>query len=56
MEKKTEFHLWYFVVAFAAILLFQAWWQQSQTVETIPYSQFQALVGGGNVSDVKVSP
>ncbi|MEQ8247306.1 MAG: ATP-dependent zinc metalloprotease FtsH [Alphaproteobacteria bacterium] len=56
MEKKTEFHLWYFVVAFAAILLFQAWWQQSQTVETIPYSQFQVLVSGGNVGEVKVSP
>ncbi len=56
MEKKTQFHLWYFVIAFAAILILQAWWQQSQTVETIPYSAFQELVESGRVTDLKVGP
>lgn len=56
MEKKTEFHLWYFVIAFAAILILQAWWQESQTVETIPYSAFQELVESGRVTDLKVGP
>ncbi len=56
MEKKTQFHLWYFVVAFIAILLLQAWWQQSQTVETIPYSEFRLLVDGRKVNDLRISP
>ena len=56
MEKKTQFQLWYFVIAFAAILILQAWWQQSQTVETIPYSAFQELVESGRVTDLKVGP
>jgi len=56
VEKKTQFHLWYFVIAFAAILILQAWWQQSQTVETIPYSAFQELVESGRVTDLKVGP
>jgi cell division protease FtsH len=56
VEKKTEFHLWYFVIAFAAILILQAWWQESQTVETIPYSAFQELVESGRVTDLKVGP
>ncbi len=56
MEKKTQFHLWYFVIAFAAILLLQAWWQQSQTVETIPYSAFKGLIESGNVTDLKIGP
>lgn len=56
MERKTQFHLWYFVVTFAAILILQAWWQQSQTVETIPYSAFQDLVESGRVTDLKVGP
>ena len=56
MERKTQFHLWYFVVTFAAILILQAWWQQSQTVETIPYSAFQGLVESGRVTDLKVGP
>ncbi len=56
MEKKTAFHLWYFAVAFVAILLLQAWWQQSQTIETIPYSAFRTLVESGSVTDLKVGP
>ena len=56
MEKKTQFHLWYFAVTFVVILLLQAWWQESQTVETIPYSAFQSLVESGQVTDLKVGP
>ncbi len=56
MEKKTQFHLWYIVVAFVFILLLQSWWQQSQTVETIPYSDFRALIETGEVTNLRVSP
>jgi cell division protease FtsH len=38
-----------------AILLIQQWWIQSQQVETIPYSQFDALVEAGKVNDVYVT-
>ena len=55
MESKTRFNLWFFVIAMLAIVLFNAWWQESQTVEVVPYSQFETLVKNGAISEVLVT-
>jgi cell division protease FtsH len=55
MDKKTQLNAWYAIAAVFAILLIQQWWIQSQQVETIPYSQFEALVEAGKVNDVYVT-
>jgi cell division protease FtsH len=55
MDKRTQLNTWYVIAAVFAILLIQQWWIQSQQVETIPYSQFEALVEDGKVKDVYVT-
>lgn len=55
MEKKQHFNFWYFVLAFLAIMLFQQWWLESRQVETLPYSEFQAMLREGKVAEVSVA-
>ncbi len=55
MDRKTQLNLWYALAAVLAVLAFQRWWAQSQRVETIPYSQFEALVEQGKVKEVYVT-
>jgi cell division protease FtsH len=54
MDKKQQFNVWYAVLAFAAILLFQSWWTAYQTVEPIEYSQFLDLLKKGEIVEVVV--
>jgi cell division protease FtsH len=53
--KKTGFNLAYVLLAVVGVLFLQDWWARSQTVATIPYSEFQRLVRAGKVSKVVVS-
>ncbi len=55
MEPKTHFNFWYFVIAMLAIMMIQQWWQESQQVETVPYSEFHALLRDGKVAEVSVA-
>ncbi len=55
MEPKTHFNFWYFVIAMLAIMVIQQWWQESQQVETVPYSEFHALLRDGKVAEVSVA-
>ena len=55
MERKTQFNFWYFVIALLAIMLLQQWWGDSQQVETIPYSEFHALLRDGEIAEVSVA-
>ena len=55
MEPKTHFNFWYFVVALLAIMMIQNWWTATQQVETVPYSEFQAMLRDGNVAEVSVA-
>ena len=55
MDRKTQLNLWYALVAVLAVLAFQRWWAESQRVETIPYSQFVALVEQGKVKEAYVT-
>jgi len=55
VDRKTQLNLWYALVAVLAVLTFQRWWAESQRVETIPYSQFVALVEQGQVKEAYVT-
>jgi len=54
MERKHQFNLWYFVIAMFAILAFQSIWRSAETVERIPYSEFQQRLQAGDIASVKV--
>ncbi len=53
--KKTSFNLAYVVLAAMGVLMLQSWWIRTQSVTTIPYSQFQKLVREDKVARVVVS-
>ena len=55
MDRKTQLNLWYALIALLAIFTIRGWWAESQRVETIPYSQFEALVEQGKVKDVYIN-
>ncbi|HET7670313.1 MAG TPA: ATP-dependent zinc metalloprotease FtsH, partial [Burkholderiales bacterium] len=55
MEKRTQFNVAYLVFALVAILLLQQWWQQAQTIEVVPYSEFEQLLAEQRIAEVVVS-
>jgi len=55
MESKTQFHIWYFVLAVSALLLFQGWWQARTAVEVIPYSEFETHLDAGRIRAVEIA-
>jgi cell division protease FtsH len=54
MQTPTRFNLLYFVFALVALLLLQQWWQAAQTVEVLPYSEFEKLLAEGRVAEVSI--
>ena len=55
MERRTRFHVAYVVFALVAMLLIQEAWQRAQTVEVLPYSEFERLLKEQKISEVVVS-
>ena len=55
MEKRTRFNLLYLAFALIAATLLQSWWQQAQTVEVVPYSEFEKLLAEDKIAEVVVS-
>ncbi|MCW5745374.1 MAG: ATP-dependent zinc metalloprotease FtsH [Alphaproteobacteria bacterium] len=55
MNKEHQINFWYVVAALIAVMLLQSYWVRYQTVEHIPYSEFQSLLEAGKVSDVVVT-
>ncbi len=55
MERRTQFNIGYLLFAMAAILVLQQWWQQAQTVEVVPYSEFERLLAEDKIDEVVVS-
>jgi cell division protease FtsH len=55
MERKTQFNLGYLVFALFAMVLMQQWWQRAQTIEVVPYSEFERLLAQDKISEVTVS-
>jgi len=54
MQTPTRFNLLYFLFALVAVLLLQQWWQAAQTVEVLPYSEFEKLLAEGRVAEVSI--
>jgi cell division protease FtsH len=55
MDKKTQFNIWYVVIALAGVMFLQYLLGQAQRVETIDYSRFESYLAEGRVDDIVVS-
>ncbi|HEX9857945.1 MAG TPA: ATP-dependent metallopeptidase FtsH/Yme1/Tma family protein, partial [Paracoccaceae bacterium] len=55
MNKQQQFHVWYFLVGFILLLLFQSWWSSATVTERIAYSRFLELLEGGQIATVQVT-
>ncbi|OGA67816.1 MAG: cell division protein FtsH [Betaproteobacteria bacterium RIFCSPLOWO2_12_FULL_65_14] len=55
MERRAQFNLAYLLFALLAMLALQQWWQQAQTVEVVPYSEFEDLLKEQRIAEVVVS-
>jgi len=55
MERRTQINIAYLVFAMFAMVLLQQWWQTAQTVEVVPYSEFEKLLAADKIAEVTVS-
>jgi cell division protease FtsH len=55
MERRTQFNIGYLLFALLAIFILQQWWQTAQTVEVVPYSEFEKLLTEDKIDEVVVS-
>jgi cell division protease FtsH len=56
MEKKTRFGLIYVIIALIGVTMIHDAWVTYQKVAELPYSEFQALLKEGKVSEVVITP
>ena len=54
MEKKTEFNIWYWVLAFMAVIFIQNIIAGTRDIAQISYSQFETYLEEGRVQSVAV--
>jgi len=54
MDKKTQFNIWYWVAAFAGLLLLQFFLTTAQVAQ-ISYSEFEQYLNEGRITQVEVS-
>ena len=55
MERRTQINVGYLLFALFAMLALQQWWQQAQTVEVVPYSEFEKLLAEERIAEVVVT-
>src|SRR5438552_163151 len=55
MERRAQFNLAYLLFALIAMLALQQWWQRAQTVEVVPYSEFEKLLAEHRIDEVLIS-
>src|SRR5882762_9188536 len=55
MERRTQFNVGYLLFAVVAMLALQQWWHQAQTVEILPYSEFEKLLAEHRIDEVVIS-
>lgn len=55
MNDKTQFHIWYWLLAFAGLMLFQYLFTTTQQVAQISYSEFETQLRAGQIAEVQVS-
>jgi cell division protease FtsH len=54
MEKQQQWNLWFFLIAFSLLLVFQDWWGTRSAVEPLPYSEFMRLLKEEKLSDLRI--
>ncbi len=54
MDRKTQLHVWYFIIAVFVVLIAQDYWKQTRETEQIPYSEFEQHIENGTVDDVVI--
>ncbi|MCG4455908.1 ATP-dependent zinc metalloprotease FtsH [Pseudomonas sp. MMS21-TM103] len=54
MEKQQQWNLWFFLVAFSLLLVFQDWLGARSAVEPLPYSEFIRLLKEEKLSDLLI--
>ncbi len=55
MERRTQFNLGYLVFALVAMVVLQQWWQVAQTIEVVPYSEFEKLLAEQRIEEVVIT-
>ncbi|MCC6474772.1 MAG: ATP-dependent zinc metalloprotease FtsH [Burkholderiales bacterium] len=54
MEKRTQFNIWYAIIALLGVLWLRDVWVTASKVETIPYSEFQHHLRDGRIADIAI--
>ena len=55
MERRTKFNVFYVLFAVLAMLAVQEGWRRAQTIEVVPYSEFEKYLEEDRISEVTVS-
>ncbi|MBI2784640.1 MAG: AAA family ATPase [Gammaproteobacteria bacterium] len=55
MEPRARWHTTYWLLALMALLFLQSWWQQSQQLELVPYSEFEQALADGRIVEVTIA-
>jgi cell division protease FtsH len=55
INRKTQFNVWYWIIAFFVVMAIQYIYVATQHVAQIPYSQFETLLRAGKIAEVQVS-
>jgi cell division protease FtsH len=55
MERRVQFNLAYLMFALVAMVALQQWWHQAQSVEVLPYSEFEKLLSEHKFDEVVIS-
>lgn len=54
MNRETKINIWYILFALMAVVFIRDLWVQSQTIEAIPYSQFETYLEDGVVDEIVI--
>ncbi|MEX2240490.1 MAG: ATP-dependent zinc metalloprotease FtsH [Burkholderiales bacterium] len=54
METRTRFNVAYLVFALVALMLVQRWWQEAQSIDVVPYSEFEQMLAEGRIAEITV--
>ncbi len=55
MERRTQFTLWYLIIAIIGVFWLRDLWVTATQVEPIPYSDFQQQLKAGKIKDIAIS-
>src|SRR6267378_5871281 len=55
MERRTKFNVFYLLFAVFAMFAVQEAWRRAQTVEVVPYSEFEKYLKEDRIAEVTVS-